>query len=71
MPTSSRPGCQTRRSMDPKITFFCYLAGAACFGLAALGGARRGRAAQAEVLVPLGLLLWLLPTLWNAGEAAF
>ena len=57
--------------MDPKITFFCYLGAAACFGLAALGGARRGKVAQAEVLIPLGLFLWLLPTMWNAGEAAF
>ena len=57
--------------MDGTIKFFCYLAAAACFGLAALGGARKGGAAQPAVLLPVGLLLWLLPTLWDAGEAAF
>ena len=57
--------------MDPKLTFFCYLAAAACFLLAALGGTRKGSAGQPVVLTPLGLFLWLLPTMYNAGEAAF
>ena len=57
--------------MDPKIRFFCYLGAAACFGLAALGGARSGKAAQPGVLIPLGLLLFVLPFLWDTGEAAF
>jgi hypothetical protein len=57
--------------VDPTVKFFVYLASVACFALAALGGARRGRAATAEVLVPLGLLLFVLPTLWDAGKAAF
>lgn len=57
--------------MDPKITFFCYLAAVACFALAALGGARKGGAAQPAALVPMGLLLWLLPTMWDAGGRAF
>ena len=57
--------------MDRNIRFFCYLAAAACLGLAGLGGARKGGAAQPAVLLPVGLLLWLLPTLWDAGEAAF
>ena len=57
--------------MDPKIQFFCYLGAVACFGLAALGGARTGKGAQPQVLLPLGLLLFALPFMWNAGEAAF
>ena len=57
--------------MDPKIRFFCYLGAAACFGLAALGGARSGKAAQPNVLIPLGLLLFVLPFMWDTGEAAF
>jgi hypothetical protein len=57
--------------MDPKLEFLCFLGAALCFGLAALGGARSGKAAQPAVLVPLGLLLWLVPTLWNAWERAF
>ena len=57
--------------MDPTLRFFCYLASVACFGLAALGGARRGRAATAEVLLPLGLALFVVPVLWDAAEAAF
>lgn len=57
--------------MDPKLQFFCFLASALAFLLAAFGGTRRGRVLQPEVLVPLGLLLWLLPTLWNAYQQAF
>jgi len=57
--------------MDPTIRFFCLLAGAACFALAALGGTRRGAGGQPAVLLPLGLLLWMLPTVWDAGNAAF
>jgi len=55
--------------MDPTISFLCYLAAAALFLLAALGGARTGPANRIA-LVPAGLLLWLLPTLWDAGERA-
>lgn len=57
--------------MDPKIRFFCYVGAAACFVLACLGGTRKGTATQPPVLVPLGLLLWLLPLLWEAGGTAF
>ena len=57
--------------MDPRLSFFCYLGAAVAFGLAALGGTRKGSAGQPVVLVPLGLLLWVLPTLWAAGAAAF
>ncbi len=56
--------------MDPTLEFLCYLAAAACFLLAALGGTRRGPASPVSLL-PAGLLLWLLPTLWSAGERAF
>lgn len=54
--------------MDPAVEFLVHLAAAACFLLAALGGARKG--ADASALVPVGLLLWLLPALWEAGERA-
>ena len=57
--------------MDPTIRFFFYLAAAAAFGLSALGGTRSGSGGQPAVLLPIGLLLWLLPTLWDAGEIAF
>jgi hypothetical protein len=57
--------------MDPKIQFFCYLGAVASFALAALGGTRKGSGGQPAVLVPIGLLLWVIPTMWNAGEAAF
>jgi hypothetical protein len=58
------------RAVDPVPRFFCYLAAAACLALAALGGAKRGRTSP-DVLVALGLLLWLVPTLWDAGTTAF
>lgn len=56
--------------MDPKIAFICYLGAAVCFALAAFGGNRVARGRSAAFL-PLGLLLWLLPTLWDAGANAF
>lgn len=54
--------------MDAAVEFLFYLAAAGCFLLAALGGARKG--ANPAALVPAGLLLWLVPTLWQAGERA-
>ena len=57
--------------MNPKLQFFCYLASAVCFLVAALGGTRRGSAGQPAVLVPLGLLLFVVPTLWTAYQHAF
>jgi hypothetical protein len=57
--------------MDPTIRFFCYLGAAVAFGLSALGGTRSGSGGQPAVLLPIGLLLWVLPALWDAGEAAF
>ena len=55
--------------MDPTVEFLCYLAAAVCLGLSALGGTRRGPVGPVSLL-PAGLLLWLLPTLWEAGERA-
>lgn len=63
--------------MDIEVRFFFYLAAVICLVLAALGeGWRyggRGRRGLAPrlVLVPLGLALWLFPTLWDTGVAAF
>ena len=63
--------------MDVEVRFFFYLGAVICFVLAALGeGWRyggRGRRGLAPrlVLVPLGLALWLFPTVWDTGVAAF
>jgi hypothetical protein len=63
--------------VDPEVQFFFYLAAVICFLIAAAGeGWRygsRGRKGLAPrvVLVPLGLALWLFPTMWNTGQAAF
>ena len=57
--------------MDPKIRFFFLLAAGICFLIAALGGTRKGSAGQPAVLLPLGLLLWLVPTIWDTWETAF
>lgn len=55
--------------MDPTAAFICYLLAAACFGLSALGGTRKGLSNPAALL-PAGLLFWLLPTRWAAGGSA-
>ena len=63
--------------MDDEVRFFFYLAAIICFVIAAAGeGWRygtRGRKGLAPrlVLMPLGLALWLFPTMWNTGQAAF
>jgi hypothetical protein len=63
--------------VDVEVRFFFYLGAVVCLVLAALGeGWRyggRGRRGLAPrlVLVPLGLALWLFPTLWDTGVAAF
>ncbi len=63
--------------MNIKGQFFCYLAAAICFFLAAVGelwkyGARtRSGAKPLVALLPLGLLAAVLPTLWRVAEAAF
>jgi hypothetical protein len=58
-------------AMDDQLRFFFLLGSAACFLLAVFGGTKRGRILQPEALVPLGLLLWVLPTLWDVYERAF
>ena len=57
--------------MDPKIRFFFFLAAGICFLVAALGGTRKGSAGQPAVLLPVGLLLWIVPTIWDTWETAF
>ena len=57
--------------MDPKLRFLFFLASGICFLIAALGGTRKGAAGQPAVLVPLGLLLFIVPTIWDAWNAAF
>ena len=57
--------------MDDKIRFFFLLASGICFLVAALGGTRKGSAGQPAVLIPLGLLLFVIPAIWDGWEAAF
>lgn len=63
--------------LDEKAQFFFYLAAVLCFLVAAAGeGWKHGRRtrlglAPQLVLLPLGLALWLFPTMWNTGYAAF
>jgi hypothetical protein len=63
--------------LNVKGQFFFYLAAVICFVVAALGegwrlgGRTRAGLAARIVLVPLGLALWLFPTMWNTGQAAF
>lgn len=63
--------------MDPKVQFFFYLASLVCFVLAALVQSGRAPASMARSgvttigLVPLGLALFVFPTVWTAGEVAF
>ncbi len=56
--------------MDPKIKFFFYLAALIVFLFSMLGrGVKLGGRGLTEV--PLGLALWLFPTLWDVGVDAF
>ena len=55
--------------MSVEIRFFFYLAAVVCFGLAALWGG--GKAMARVSLTPLGLALFVFPTMWDAGQAAF
>lgn len=63
--------------MEPKVAFWFYLAAVICFALAAVGTSwrfgRLGRAgAPARLaLVPLGLALFAVPTMWTVGTQAF
>jgi len=63
--------------MDVKVRFFFYLGSVICFALAAAGSGwrygARGRAGLAPLvaLEPLGLLLFVFPSMWDAGVLAF
>jgi hypothetical protein len=63
--------------VDPEVSFFFYLGAVICFVVAALGegwryGARGRRGlAPRLVLIPLGLALFVFPTMWTTGAAAF
>lgn len=63
--------------MSDKTSFFFYLGAVICFVVAAAGEGwrfgRLGRRGMAPrlVLVPLGLALFVIPTMWDAGVAAF
>jgi hypothetical protein len=63
--------------MSPKVSFWFYLASVICFVVAAAGSewrygrlGRRGLAPRL-VLVPLGLALFVFPTMWTTGKLAF
>ncbi len=63
--------------MSDKTSFFFYLGAVICFVIAAAGAdwrfgrlGRRGIAPRL-VLVPLGLALFVFPTMWDTGVAAF
>jgi len=53
--------------MSLEVQFFFYLAAVVCFVLAALGSRVRAQVA----FVPLGLALFVFPTMWNTGALAF
>ncbi len=53
--------------MDIKVKFFFYLAAVVCFAIAAFGQRFSARIG----LVPLGLALFIFPTVWDTGVAAF
>lgn len=63
--------------MSDKTSFFFYLGAVICFVVAAAGEGwrfgRLGRRGMAPrlVLVPLGLALFVVPTMWDTGVAAF
>lgn len=53
--------------MDIKIKFLFFLAAVICFAI----GAFAARYSARVGLVPLGLALFIFPTLWDTGVAAF
>lgn len=53
--------------MNIQLRFLFLLAALVCFGLAAAGG----RVSTRIGLVPLGLALFIFPSVWDAGVAAF
>jgi hypothetical protein len=63
--------------VSPKTSFFFYLASVICFVLAAAGESwklgMRGRRGLAPsiALLPLGLALFVIPTLWSTYKVAW
>ncbi|MBV8957685.1 MAG: hypothetical protein JOZ37_06710 [Actinobacteria bacterium] len=58
--------------LSVKAQFIFYLAATICLVIAALAEGGRGRGITGRIsLLPLGLALWLFPTMWNTGHAAF
>jgi hypothetical protein len=63
--------------LSPKTSFFFYLASFICFALAAAGEGwkfgMRGRRGLAPsiALLPLGLALFVIPTLWSTYKLAW
>ena len=63
--------------MSPKISFFYYLGALICWVIAASGegwkfGSRGRRGlAPAIALIPLGLALFVIPTLWSTYKLAW
>ena len=53
--------------MDIKIKFLFYLVAVACLVIAAFASRFNARVG----LLPLGLALFIFPTLWDTGVAAF
>lgn len=53
--------------MDIRIRFFFLLAAVVCFAIAAFAARFSARVS----LVPLGLALFVFPTLWDTGVEAF
>ena len=53
--------------MSIELQFVFYVAAVVCFVLAALGGRVRAQVG----FLPLGLALFVFPTMWNTGVAAF
>ena len=53
--------------MNIKIKFFFYLAAVVCFALAAVADRLSARVG----LLPLGLALFVFPTVWDTGVEAF
>jgi hypothetical protein len=53
-------------------TAIIYIAGFACFIIAAFFGSVAGRFAGGGIgLIALGLALWIFPLMWNTVDAAF
>ncbi|MET1049781.1 MAG: hypothetical protein ABWZ55_09135 [Acidimicrobiales bacterium] len=63
--------------MDADVKFWFYLAAVVCFVLASVGeawkfGGRTRRGLKPAIaLMPLGLALFVFPTMWDVGVEAF